>query len=322
MNSEPENLHVIQSAVDYVAGRLAPALASEIELHLRGCAECAAYFAFVGEIERDVLSTGARHLRPERIVALGEMPDTAPSQAERRHLEICDACRDELGWAASAPPLHIVDSALDEEEMGEPAAQVVPARLSNTTAAGGPPPPRPWWSRLVPRPWAWTALGTAIVVVAVLLTRPPQAPDGKIPEVRLDPLPVSQVTRDAATRPELAAAWASAMAAYGSADYAQAARAFERVIALSPDDAAGFLYLGSALLLRGRAGDAVPPLRQSAALARSSRLVEESRWHLAHAHLLLHDAAAARSELQTLIDANSDRRSEAEALVREIDRSR
>jgi tetratricopeptide (TPR) repeat protein len=321
MSTEPNSPHVVDEAVDYATGRLDVARAAEVDRHLERCEECAAYFAFVREIERDVLAAGARHLRPERLVALSEMPDAERTAAEREHLEACASCREELRWARAAPPLLSVESAMAAQAAEDAASlEARPRRADRATEPAAPPG---WGERFrgaFRRPLVgWGALGLGLAAIALfLLLRPGDRTAGLAASLRIEALPTDQVTRGVAGPPEIRAAYAKAMAAYANRDYPEAAELFHQLTAIAPEDAAAFLYLGSAQLLRGRAADAVPALQKAASLAGSSRVGEESRWQLAEAYVLLRDLAAARQELQQVVALNSDLRADAEALLRRI----
>lgn len=94
----------------------------------------------------------------------------------------------------------------------------------------------------------------------------------------------------------------AALDAYGRREFAVAASSLGEIVAVQPDSAEAWLYLGSSLLLQHRWADAEEALLAAVASFPAGQVgrLEEARFLLAQARLGRGDAAGARKLLEEL----------------------
>ncbi len=324
MNSDSVNgdPHLLDEALDYHAGRLDPARSRQVEEHLRACAECAEHFAFVRDIERDIVRANARHLRPEDLVRYADDPAAGPTDEEQAHLEACGSCREELEWARAAPSLARMEEPGAEalRPAGEPRSGAPPAGAVGPEEHGVPFADRIRGILRLPA-WAWgsLALGLAAMLVVIVLHGSEEGvPSPYAAIARVEPLPAAQIERGGATPPGVRALFRQAMADYARGAYRAAEGRLREAAALAPENADVKLYLGSSRLLLGRVEGAIAALQDAVRLARSERLQEESKWQLANACLAAGRPDEAAALLRQVIAARADRRVAAEEMLEKI----
>jgi len=285
--------HVTQELADYLNGRLTPDRRREVDAHVEACGECAAELAFATRLVDSARSQGIAHLHPDRIVALADAPAGATS-AERDHLEACDACRAELGWAANVSTGHALDLAVAER----------------------PPAPRHLWSRL------WVPAGAALAVaaaVAIVFIGPRFAREASDPAglIEARPLPV-RFSRSAAPTDSFDSARLGGLEAYQEGDYRAARVRFGEALAIRPDDAETLLYAGSTALLLDDPAGAAPLLETGLQHTDRQPLREQLYWHLADARLELGDIGAARDALEEVSELGQGRAQAARRLLKAL----
>jgi hypothetical protein len=94
---------------------------------------------------------------------------------------------------------------------------------------------------------------------------------------------------------------ALADAAFQRHDWAKAAEAYQKVVAVIPDDGVAWLRLGISLVQLGKGKEAIPPLEKAEKLGVQAPLVE---YELAQAQALAGERGRALSILQALVEAD------------------
>ncbi len=310
----PASDHATDLLLDYLEGRLTPESEARVRSHLDACQPCRDLYERSRQWRDDLLAHGARHLPPDRLVALaddrGADPAAAPTEDEQAHLEGCRTCREQLAWLESlpAPP-----------EFAAPARDRAPA------------PADSWWLRLrrslaapqsrVPR-WAWGAVAVAAAGLAlVLLIRPPSVGPQIAGLARLEPIAVLTV-RGPSEAGEFTAAFRNGLEHYAHQTYRQSAENFGRAVRLDPAHETAFLYLGSAELLAGNPEAALEALERGQANSADPELIAEYDWQIANANLAAGRLAPARDRLLRIAAGGSARAGEARELLEQIENAR
>ena len=315
--TRPGEIHVLDELLELVTGRLDADQTRRVTAHLGRCRECAAHHRFLEHLQEDLVQQGAAHLSPARLVALADAPADPATAEEAGHLEACARCREELRWSQSAPALEEV---LAAEGIEAPSARTATPAIAGRKSGAG--------SGLVRRlagtwsiPWLrWAALGVATAAVVLLWVRPPGNGLSYSRLALLQPLPASDEMRGVEGSVAFQQVFDKALRAYRSGDYHQAEPAFAEAAEVDRTQHEVYLYLGSSRLLLRDARGAISALRTAASLADSRRLREESQWQMANAFLLAGRPDSARARLAAVIVLDSDRRPEAERLLRAIGR--
>jgi hypothetical protein len=278
VKSQPSDIpaggHAADLLCDYLEGRLSPDSTARVHAHLDTCPTCRDLFDQGRRWRDDVLAQGARHLPPERLVALADAGKTALTAAEQAHLDSCRMCREQLTWLEALPAPEGLAATAPELEALAAASWRTRLRRSAVDSLAR-----------IPR-WGWgaAALVTAACVAMILLAQPPHVGPDVTGLARLEPLVVLSVRGPAGTV-EFASAFHSGLEHYARGNYAQAATAFERAAQLTPSHESVFLYLGSARLLAGDPGAAIRPLERGPANTGDPELIAEYQWQLANACL-------------------------------------
>jgi tetratricopeptide (TPR) repeat protein len=254
-------------------------------------------------------------LEPNTCLAAGEilayldgaLPASRRAEAEG-HLEECRLCESAIegvtGLERREGYLSSTDSLL---------ARV---RARTATAVAAPAPRR----RVLPfRPTVqYLTLAATLVLgvgAAVVLTRP--GPDEALFQRYFEPYPSLRPVVRAGVR----AGEASALALYERGDYRAALAAFEETLGREPNDPVSIFYAGLSRLPLGQPREAIGNLEQVLRLG-GKDLQEPARWYLALAHLHGHDLAAARSQLERIVEAGGFYREKARALLTDLDDAR
>jgi tetratricopeptide (TPR) repeat protein len=116
---------------------------------------------------------------------------------------------------------------------------------------------------------------------------------------------------------EPGSAFERAMAAYQQNHFAAAAEQLEVISRLEPEHAEAHFYWGVSLLLAGRSGDAIGPLKQAVQLNAGAQRAS-SHYYLALAYLKTNRPQSALAELEAVMEMNERHRAEAEKLKQRI----
>ncbi len=315
MKSHPTDIpadgHAADLLCDYLEGRLSAESAARVRAHLESCETCRDLFAHAERWRDDVLAAGARHLRPERLVALADADRGAPTPDEQAHLDGCRTCREQLTWLEALP--------------APPEALATTPELAAQAAAS-------WWTRLrgaitdslgrLPR-WGWgaAALAAAACVALILLVQPSRVGPEVTGLARLEPLAVLSV-RGPLGAGEYELAYRSGLELYARGNYRESAEEFARAAQLEPTHETVFLYLGSAQLLADAPAAAVEALESGLAHTADPELIAEYQWQLANAHLAAGRLGPAREHLARIAESGGTRADEARDLLSRIERAR
>jgi len=112
-------------------------------------------------------------------------------------------------------------------------------------------------------------------------------------------------------------AFTQAMQPYERNDFAEADRRLGQFTEKNPGHAAAHFYRGVSLLLLGKPAEAIAPLETAVAKG-EGRVREEARWYLAQTYLKTGDYSKALEQLDSVIQISGKRRSDAEALRKQV----
>jgi len=112
-------------------------------------------------------------------------------------------------------------------------------------------------------------------------------------------------------------AFTLAMQPYERNDFAEADRRLSQFTEKNPGHAAAHFYRGVSLLLLGKPADAIAPFETAVAKG-EGRVLEEAHWYLAQTYLKTGDYAKALEQLDSVIQIFGKRRSDAEALRKQV----
>ena len=112
-------------------------------------------------------------------------------------------------------------------------------------------------------------------------------------------------------------AFAQAMQPYERNDFAEAERQLKQFSEKDPGHAAAQFYRGVSLLLLGKSAEAIAPLETAVAKG-EGRVREEAHWYLALTYLKTGDHLKALEQLDSVIQISGKRRSDAEALRKQV----
>jgi tetratricopeptide (TPR) repeat protein len=307
----PPGGHATDLLSDYLENRLSPESAAQVRAHLDACEACRDLFEQAQRWRDDILAQGARHIRPERLVALADAGETGTTGEEQVHLGACRMCREQLTWLAAlpAPPELAATAQAREMQAGEPWSVRLRRLLFDPLAR------LPRWS------WGAAALAAAAGVVLILLVQPPSVGPGVTGLARLEPLAVLSV-RGPAGRGDFASAFRSGLERYAHGAYEQSAADFARAARLDPSHETVFLYLGSARLLAGDPAAAITALERGQANTSDPELLGEYRWQLANASLSAGRLKSARGHLDRVAASGGPHAAEARELLERIKQAR
>jgi hypothetical protein len=248
----------------------------------------------------------------------GVVPDPVGA-AVRAHVAQCDACRT------------LID-ALDDASVLAPAEDE--ARRIRTRVAA---------SRTRALPSARLALAASllaaggIIILVRLVSTPTQVPPPEPPRSVDAPraarfvlaltapaivLPESVLVLRGGVREPYATGLTHALETFRRGEYAAAARSLAAVRARYPSRPHAAFYLGAALLMDGRSGDALKPLTESLQLATGNVwLTDEAAWYLAVAFERASRPDSAIEVLSTLCSRAGERRDAACEGLTELTRS-
>ncbi len=129
----------------------------------------------------------------------------------------------------------------------------------------------------------------------------------------IEPIRV-EVPRNVDTSDSFANNRLNALTLYADGDYSNSRTPFAHALYVQPDHLELRLYFGSALMLGGDFGPAVPSLAR-AATADDPIIREEAFWQLANAQLALRHESEARDALASVIDMGGLHASDARRLL-------
>jgi tetratricopeptide (TPR) repeat protein len=112
-------------------------------------------------------------------------------------------------------------------------------------------------------------------------------------------------------------AFAQAMQPYERNDFAEADRRLGQFTEKNPSHAAAQFYRGVSLLLLGKSAEAIAPL-ETAVTKGEGRMREEAHWYLALTYLKTGDHLKALEQLDNVVQISGKRRSDAEALRKQV----
>lgn len=112
-------------------------------------------------------------------------------------------------------------------------------------------------------------------------------------------------------------AFAQAMQPYERNDFAEADRRLKQFTEKNPGHAAAQFYRGVSLLLLGKSAEAIAPLETAVAKG-EGRMREEAHWYLALTYLKTGDHLKALEQLDNVIQISGKRRTDAEALKKQV----
>ena len=112
-------------------------------------------------------------------------------------------------------------------------------------------------------------------------------------------------------------AFTEAMQPYERNDFAEADRRLGQFTEMNPGHAAAHFYRGVSLLLLGKPAEAIAPLETAVAKG-EGRVREEAHWYLALTYLKTGDHLKALEQLDSVIQLSGKRRSDAEALRKQV----
>lgn len=288
--------HVLHQIADFFSGRLPDSARRAIEVHLKGCADCADDFTWAQRFRDTALHDGSRHLDSTRIVELSETRENA-TEAEAEHLRACSTCNGEMEWSESQP-----GPEQDGPEERRPPVQ--PARTSRPAT--------------VLRPRAWMGLAAILALSVALTIFLPGGPDSDlIGLARIEPLPV-RMTRVAPEPGSFEEDRLLGLEAYAAGDFDGADEHLAHALVRRPGDVEILIYLGSSRLLRDRPADAADVLTRAADLATGTTLESEALWQLANAELADGSSEQAAKSLRRLRSLTGPRVDDASALLADM----
>ncbi len=223
----------------------------------------------------------------------GDLDETDLDRLEE-HVLTCEGCHEQL------EELSLLRAALAEEESG--------------VVEEVPPPQR--------IPWHWVGLAAAAVLLLALVFWPrlvgSPGPGGdaiaRLAEVQPPPFEPKSL-RTSGSEAELR--FREAMVPYQEDCFAEAIPGLESAVALDPDFVPARFYLGASYLLTGEAREAVNHLGRIAEIE-GSPYREWALWLRAKASLGLGDVAAARRDLEEIVQTGGDFEAQAREVLSQL----
>lgn len=271
-DSGPHEHCVAADILEDLEGRTDAAHHAAIRGHLAQCPACRNLHAQLALLREDVHACHARHIRPERLLALADGAGPDPTDDEDLHLEVCDLCRMQLDELATLPtPSDIV------------VAQAGRRRL------------RAWMPRL-----AWSLASAMALLLLFISLRAPDDSGARYGDLaRIAPIEIN-AGRAGGVETGFAAHYRLGLQQYAAGDYRGARAHLQMAVELAPEHAVAALLLGSTELLADHPEEARRWLARAAELAPDPAIREEALWQLVNAHLLCGDARRARARCEEL----------------------